>query len=438
MVEFTGFFAAVAMDLFFDPVNPTAPGGFLWSNTIVAEKRVFDGLSSVQIVGWPLSAASPNTLAAFYVVEGKISTPAVGNSLVKMTGTLSSIYEYRRTNQGGAELFWQVYFAEGKKASELLSSPSLGKSMQLAFSGDDVIRGSTSNDTLYGFRGDDKLIGGTGNDFYWVDSQGDKAIEADAEGEDTLAAFFNYDGSGSKQNIERWYCTNKCTTLSANSKNNFVIGSELKNKLNGYGGRDLVYGTAIHPLTPEKSLRPDQIAEVKILEADQLDGGSGNDLIFGFGGKDKLKGGSGADIFVFDTPPTNSAAAKITDFNSNEDRIALSWDRAYDQLTYKLIRGFSTTIRADYYPNAPATELRYTKIQPSEFTVISNDNELTAINALHRIIYNKKNGKVFYDKDGSGKSVARLIATLAKNPQFTAQNVLLVAEAGAFEGVYEK
>jgi Ca2+-binding RTX toxin-like protein len=432
MAIFTGFAAAVAMDLFFDPTNGAGPAGSLWSSTIIVQKSEPGFTPSVVFGGWPRSAVQRDTFAAFYVVEGNIVTPEQG-PLTAMTGTVTSLYEYRFDDFGDQEPFWQVYVEKGIEAKQLLASPSLGLSMQKLFSGDDEILGSLSSDSLYGFKGNDKLAGSAGDDFYLVDSRGDKVIEVEGEGEDTLVAYLNYDGgANSSESVELFYCVKKCTTIAGNANNNFIIGNEAKNKLQAYDGKDLLYGVALHPLTPNAN------KEVKTLDADKINGGADNDLLFGLGGKDVLTGDSGADIFVFDTPPTKSSVAKINDFAPSEDRIGLAWNRAFAGLSYKLIQGFSATIRSQYYPNEPATKLRYTKLLADEFKVIADSKQLAALETDDRIIYEQKTGKIYYDVDGSGATAAIPVVIIAKNLPLTADAFLLLDEADAFIGVYDK
>ena len=52
-------------------------------------------------------------------------------------------------------------------------------------------------------------------------------------------------------------------------------------------------------------------------------GGAGDDRIIGRGGNDTLTGGAGNDVFVYDT--RKFGIDTITDFNTNGDRIDLSY-----------------------------------------------------------------------------------------------------------------
>ena len=73
-----------------------------------------------------------------------------------------------------------------------------------------------------------------------------------------------------------------------------LIGIEI---VNGGGGNDKLYGSN---------------------GANILNGGSGNDLLYGGKGKDKLKGGKGKDIFKL---AKGSGYDLIEDFKDNQDKI---------------------------------------------------------------------------------------------------------------------
>jgi Ca2+-binding RTX toxin-like protein len=57
---------------------------------------------------------------------------------------------------------------------------------------------------------------------------------------------------------------------------------------------------------------------------DTLVGGSGIDFIYGFGGYDSLSGGTGADVFVMGSYYQGAGYATITDWEGSSDFLALS------------------------------------------------------------------------------------------------------------------
>src|SRR6185295_5971300 len=119
---------------------------------------------------------------------------------------------------------------------------------------------------------------------------------------------------------------------------------------------------------------------------DTINGGSGNDSVYGAGGNDSLTGSGGQDSFVFREAGAANADS-IPDFASNWDRLLL--DNA--TLTALGANGRFTAGDVRFFAGA-------------------------GVNAGHdaddRVVYNTSTGQLWYDADGSGASVAQLIATL--------------------------
>lgn len=140
------------------------------------------------------------------------------------------------------------------------------------------LTGNAAANVLDGGKGADELIGGLGDDSYWLDNVGDKAIENNDAGIDTVLSLMSY-------------------TLGMNIENLSLIGSAaLKGIGNGLN----------NSLIGNKG-------------ANTLDGGAGDDVLDGGLGKDVLTGGVGHDIFRF----TNLSKDTITDFSVTDDTIQL-------------------------------------------------------------------------------------------------------------------
>jgi Ca2+-binding RTX toxin-like protein len=124
---------------------------------------------------------------------------------------------------------------------------------------------------------------------------------------------------------------------------------------------------------------------------DRVWGGDGNDWVYGGAGKDVLIGGAGFDAFVFDSAPNKRTNLDtIKDFNVVDDSIYLD-----NAIFRKLGKG---------------SEANPTKMNKAFFR--SGDK---AKDANDYLIYNKKNGVLYYDADGSGGGAQVEIAKLAKN-----------------------
>ncbi|WP_279306674.1 hypothetical protein [Microvirga solisilvae] len=124
----------------------------------------------------------------------------------------------------------------------------------------------------------------------------------------------------------------------------------------------------------------------------KLSGGWGNDVLYGKGGNDVLTGGADKDIFVFDTKPNKKTNVdRITDYSVKSDSIYLE-----NAIFTKL--GKSGTFKK------PAL------LQKKMFWIGK-----AAHDADDRVIYNPKDGSLYYDADGSGRVAAVKIAVLQKS-----------------------
>jgi len=124
---------------------------------------------------------------------------------------------------------------------------------------------------------------------------------------------------------------------------------------------------------------------------DTLSGGLGNDSLFGRPGGDVLIGGEGRDLFVFDSKPNKRTNVdKIVDFSVRDDTMAL------DNRYFKALgRKGSLT-------------------KPGKLNLKFLWKGAKAHDANDHVIYNPKNGALYYDADGTGKVAAVKIGVLAK------------------------
>lgn len=121
---------------------------------------------------------------------------------------------------------------------------------------------------------------------------------------------------------------------------------------------------------------------------DTINGWQGNDRINGGTGKDTLKGYIGEDTFIFDQKLTKKNYDKIDDFKVGEDTIELK----------KKI--FSELSKGD--------------LDKASFVVGKKASGDEA-----QIIYNKDNGKLFYDPDGQGADDKLQVAKVGKHKDIT-------------------
>jgi Ca2+-binding RTX toxin-like protein len=138
-----------------------------------------------------------------------------------------------------------------------------------------------------------------------------------------------------------------------------IIGSVASETLEGGGGRDRLDARG---------------------GDDTLVGGGGADRLAGGKGNDTMTGGAGADVFIFDVA-RGRHADKVTDFESGTDTVELVLS-AFSAL------GGGGALDPDMFITGRAAK-----------------------QADDHLIYNDKNGKLFYDADGSGAGRKKLVAT---------------------------
>lgn len=140
-------------------------------------------------------------------------------------------------------------------------------------------------------------------------------------------------------------------TLVGDNNANRLVGGDGNDTLTGNGGNDTLIGRG---------------------GTDILDGGMGNDRLDGGAGNDTLTGGSGRDFFRFDSGRAFNAADlgidRVTDFVRGTDKIVL------DKTTFG-------------------------NISLSDIAFVNDD--AAASTSGKRIVYNRTNGRVFFNANGS-------------------------------------
>lgn len=161
----------------------------------------------------------------------------------------------------------------------------------------------------------------------------------------------------------------------------------------GYGGDDIIFGDAgeddLFGMSGDDDLYGGTGRDV-------LDGGIGSDYLSGGADSDRLTGGSGKDYFVFDTRPVRGVWDRITDFRPSDDTIML------DNAVFKKVG-------------------RDGWLSGSAFNIGTKAQDRS-----DRIIYNKKNGDLLYDADGTGSSSAIKFAQLKSGLQLTKSDFFIL------------
>ncbi len=156
-----------------------------------------------------------------------------------------------------------------------------------------------------------------------------------------------------------------------------IQGSNENDVLEGFAGHDTILGRRGN---------------------DVLLGGSGNDRLAGGIGSDRLSGGEGNDTFVFDTKiAVPGSIDKITDYSSKYDSFQLE--------------------------NSVFVGLKGKTIAPDQFKDVSKGDA----DANDRILYDRSQGNLFYDRDGSGEKYEIVkFAEVTDNTRLNALDFLII------------
>ena len=220
------------------------------------------------------------------------------------------------------------------------------------------------------------MEGGKGNDTYIVDDTNDVIVEALTQaqggGIDTVKSSATYYLA---QNIENLILTDGSLDGGigyisgfGNGENNNITGNQSNNTLHGGDGNDILIGNG------------------------------GNDYLVGGLGNDTLIGGTGREAYEFSGPLTLDNVDTIQGFNTREgDHLHLSYD------TFSAIGEFG-------YVNADKFRLG---------TIALDNNDY--------FIFNKTNGYLYYDVDGSG-SIAQSLFAIVNNisGEFSEKNLEII------------
>lgn len=236
--------------------------------------------------------------------------------------------------------------------------------------------GNAAANTLNGGAGADTLRGLAGDDVYVVDQAGDLIVEQPGEGIDTVQVLIATAGGTFTlaEQVDNAVLKNTVAFhLNGNGLSNLLMGNASTNRLDGGAGDDTLGGLAGN---------------------DVLLGGEGIDRLVGGNGNDTLTGGAGADVFVFDVAPSKTGNLDtLTDFLASDDTLLFS---------KAVFKAFAKTgpIDAGQFWSAPGATAGH--------------------DADDRFVYNPTTGALYYDADGSAKTVAAVqVAVLgtATHPQ---------------------
>ncbi|WP_457091898.1 hypothetical protein [Microvirga sp. P5_D2] len=183
--------------------------------------------------------------------------------------------------------------------------------------------------------------------------------------------------------------------FNGSGRNDRLMGTAGADMLSGFGGNDKLYGLA------------------------------GDDMLIGGAGKDMLYGGAGKDIFVFDTPVKKGHFDHIVDFNSADDTI---------QISLSALKSFKVKVpKSEVFGEMKGKKGSDKKASFGLDKVFEKgklEKKFFSINkakdAYDFVVYDKKNGFVTLDLDGSGGNKGFVIAKLKPGTFVSADDFLFI------------
>jgi VCBS repeat-containing protein len=295
--------------------------------------------------------------------------PLTGEFSGTPTGTAAGKYDIKviATDTAGATanttLSLKVLDFIGTKGKDNLTGTKDDDCLK-GLAGDDHLKGEGGNDHLEGGQGNDILEGGQGNDTYIFNTKRDRGtdtiVESKKGGWDTIV----FEG---KERIK----IDLSQTQAQQVTEQLVLKVVNIEAVVGGHGKDIIKGNDRH---------------------NALVGRSGNDILYG---------GKGADSFIFggygETSIKDLGVDKILDFAPTVDRVFLS-----KSIFANLTTGVDQSLLAQ------------------DFAIVNND--LAAATSTAAIVYNRKNGRLFYNENGAidGLGIGGQFAELSKGLNLTA------------------
>lgn len=364
-----------------------------------------------------------------------------GNDTYLITDGAETVIE--AVGGGSDAVYTSVSFAlAAGQEIEVLSTTSNAGTDAIDLAGNEfanLIYGNNGANTLRGGGGSgDVLVGFGGNDTYIVTQGSEQVFEAAGGGSDVIYTSVSH-ALAAGQSIEILSAISNSATnamdLTGNELANVIYGNNGVNNLRGgggagdvligFGGNDVYYITSGSEAVVEAAGGGSDVVytsvshtlaagqEIEVLSAvsnsaatamdltgnavgnaiyanngvNTLNGGGGNDVLFGYGG---------ADNFAFTTALGAGNVDTIADFASGSDKIQL------DDAVFAAI-GSPGALNANAFFAGTA-----------------------AHDADDRIIYDSATGNLFYDADGNGAGAAVLFANLSTHPVIAASDFTVI------------
>ena len=236
--------------------------------------------------------------------------------------------------------------------------------------GNDNLFGTASGDRIFGLSGFDTLNGNGGNDTL-----------RGGEGDDTIIGGDGFD------------------VLREKTSGNITITSD-RLFAKGIDSFSEIEVVNVDGADTNQTIDASEVTNLRVIVQslggrDTINGGSQNDIIVGGDDIDVITGGEGADIFLYQNIGHRNDI--ITDFEPGTDKIRVS------------ASGFGGGLTPG-------------EVADSQFVL-----GFTPQDSSDRFLYNADNGRVLFDPDGTGAAGKIVIATLSDRPDFTQDDIEIVA-----------
>ena len=343
--------------------------------------------------GFTLSRSGFNieVIGIDFVYDGGIPTGGTVGEVVVRVGNAKA---FELTSGSGVPI--SVFFTTDPEA--------LAKAL---FAGNDLVNGADLNDTLYGFDGDDMMSGSNGRDLMYG-----------GEGNDPL-------GGGSDKD-----------KLYGGNGDDWLTGGTGNDKLFGGAGYDIAsFSDKLSPVVVNLSKGNTVKAKIGFNEVDKLKGiegvlgGVGNDRITGNGGDNLLGGHAGNDVLKGKGGnDVLNGSWGLDTLIGGKGKDTFYFDKLagrYNSLDWDVIKDFEAGKDKIGLDQAAFTELAAGVLSPNDF--YAAPGAFAGQDGKH-IVYDTKNGVLYYDPSGDGSSFVYKVAVLKGAPKISASDFFIDAD----------
>jgi Ca2+-binding RTX toxin-like protein len=234
-----------------------------------------------------------------------------------------------------------------------------GDDLLIGDAGDDFQRGGVGDDELYGETGDDVLMGDAGDDFQRGGDGNDQLNGG--SGDDVLFGDADQDTLMGDTGDDTIFGGIDDDQINGGEGHDVLVGDGGSDTIEGGDGDDRLFGGWIESkngdlIREDNTLNADGPGDLIFYQdtaTDELYGGAGNDILYVNKG-DVAAGGTGEDTFVLFASSLD-ATSDLTDFDSSEDTLIYEYNQDLDAPTLELVDdlvAFTQTLLANGNPVA--------------------------------------------------------------------------------------